>query len=78
MASMNQQTEKRLFLTDTLPEFATELRQLLEAQGEPELAAQVPGLAILERAAARTTSVPRSIRNRSRRAASVEVIGMWH
>jgi hypothetical protein len=46
---MNQQTEKRLRLTDTLPEFAAELRQLLEEQSESELAAQVPGLAILDR-----------------------------
>jgi hypothetical protein len=46
---MKQQTEKRLLLTDTLPEFAAELRQLLEKQGEPDLAAQVPGLAILDR-----------------------------
>jgi hypothetical protein len=46
---MNQQTEKRLFLTDTLPAFAAELRQLLTERGEPELAAQVPGLAILDR-----------------------------
>jgi hypothetical protein len=35
--------EKRLLLTDTLPAFATELRQLLTEQGESELAAQVPG-----------------------------------
>jgi hypothetical protein len=46
---MNHQTEKRLLLTDTLPTFAAKLRQLLVEQGEPELAAQVPGLAILER-----------------------------
>jgi hypothetical protein len=46
---MNQQTEKRLLLSDTLPLFATELRQLLEEQGEPELAAQVSGLMILDR-----------------------------
>jgi hypothetical protein len=46
---MNQQTEKRLLLADTLPTFAAELRQLLAEQGEPELAAQVPGLAILDR-----------------------------
>jgi hypothetical protein len=46
---MNQQTEKRLLLTDTLPEFAAELRQLLIEQGEPELATQVPGLVILDR-----------------------------
>jgi hypothetical protein len=46
---MNQQPEKRLLLTEVLPAFVTELRQLLEAQGEPELAAQVPGLVILDR-----------------------------
>ena len=46
---MNQPTERRLLLTDTLPAFAAELRQLLEEQGEPELAAQVPGLAIRDR-----------------------------
>jgi hypothetical protein len=46
---MNQQPEKQFLLADTLPAFATELRQLLEAQGEHELAAQVPGVVILER-----------------------------
>ncbi len=47
--SMNQQTEKRLPLADVLPSLANELRQLLEEQGEPKLAAQVPGLMILDR-----------------------------
>lgn len=46
---MNQATEKQLLLTDILPEFATELRRLLLEQGESDLAAQVPGLAILDR-----------------------------
>jgi hypothetical protein len=46
---MNQHTEKRPLLTDTLPAFAAELRQLLIEQGEPELAAQVPGLMIFDR-----------------------------
>src|SRR5271170_7423269 len=46
---MNQQTEKRLLLTDTLPAFSAELRQLLEEQGEHELAAHVPLLAIQDR-----------------------------
>lgn len=46
---MNQQTEKRLLLADTLPTLAAELRRLLEEQGESELAAQVPGLMILDR-----------------------------
>jgi hypothetical protein len=46
---LNKTTEKRVLLTDTLPAFAAELRQLLAEQGEPELAAQVSGLAILER-----------------------------
>ena len=46
---MNQQTEKRLLLTDTLPAFATELRELLDEQGEPDLAAQVPTLTIFDR-----------------------------
>ncbi|MGB6716816.1 MAG: hypothetical protein WBE47_07695 [Candidatus Acidiferrales bacterium] len=46
---MNQQTEKRLLLTDALPAFASELRQLLIENGEPELAAQVPGLMIFDR-----------------------------
>jgi hypothetical protein len=46
---MNQSNEKRLLLAHVLPAFAAELRQLLEEQGEPELAAQVPGVAILER-----------------------------
>jgi hypothetical protein len=47
--TMTQQTENRLLLTDTLPEFAAELRQLLIEMGEPELAAQVSGLTILDR-----------------------------
>jgi hypothetical protein len=47
--SMNQQTEKRLLLADTLPSLASELQQLLTEKGEPELAAQVPGLMILDR-----------------------------
>lgn len=46
---MNQKAEKRLLLSDTLPAFSAELRQLLEEQGEPELAAQVSNLAILDR-----------------------------
>ena len=45
----NRRPEKLLLLTDTLPAFAAELRQLLEAHGEPDLPAQVPGLAILDR-----------------------------
>ena len=46
---MNQQTEKPIRLINALPAFATELQQLLTDKGEPELAAQVPGLAILAR-----------------------------
>jgi hypothetical protein len=46
---MNKSTEKRPLLTDTLPEFAAELRQLLVEKGEPELASQVPALAIHDR-----------------------------
>ena len=46
---MNQQTTKQPLLTVVLPEFATELRQLLEEQGEPELAAQVPNSAVVDR-----------------------------
>jgi hypothetical protein len=46
---MNEQKEQRPLLTDTLPEFAAELRQLLVEKGEPELAAQVPTLAIHDR-----------------------------
>lgn len=48
---MNRQTEKRVLPTETLPEFATGLRQLLIEKGEPTLAAQVPGLAITGAAA---------------------------
>jgi hypothetical protein len=47
--SMNQEIEKRLLLTETLPAFAAELRQLLIEKGQPDLAAQVPGLMILDR-----------------------------
>ncbi len=46
---MNQQTETKLLLAAVLPTFAAELRQLLIEQAEPELAAQVPGLAIVDR-----------------------------
>jgi hypothetical protein len=46
---MNEEAKTRLLLTEALPAFATELRQLLEAQGELELAAQVSGLVILDR-----------------------------
>lgn len=46
---MNQQKQKRPLLTDILPAFASELRQLLIEQDEPELAAQVPSLAIFDR-----------------------------
>ena len=49
LGSMNKLTEKRLLLTDTLPAFAAELHQLLEEQGESELAAQVSELMILDR-----------------------------
>jgi len=40
--------EKRPLLTDVLPAFAAELRQLLVEKGEPELAAQVPRLMIFD------------------------------
>jgi hypothetical protein len=46
---INQQTEKRPLVADTLPAFANELRQPLIEKGEPELASQVSGLAILDR-----------------------------
>lgn len=46
---MPEQNATRPLLTDTLPMFSAELRQLLEERGEPELAAQVPGLKILDR-----------------------------
>lgn len=46
---MNQQKEERPLLTDRLPSVSTDLRQLLEEQGEPELAAQVSELKIVER-----------------------------
>jgi hypothetical protein len=38
---MNQQTEKRPLLTDALPAFETELRQLLIEKDEPELTCQM-------------------------------------
>lgn len=46
---MPEQNATRPLLTDTLPAFSAELRQLLDEHGEPELAAQVPSLAILDR-----------------------------
>jgi hypothetical protein len=44
---MNQQNQT--LLSEALLSFSTELRQLLEEQGEQELAAQVPGLMIFDR-----------------------------
>jgi hypothetical protein len=38
-----------VLLTETLPSLAYELEQLLEKEGERELAAQVPGLTIVDR-----------------------------
>lgn len=38
-----------MLLTDVLPKLAVELEQLLKKRGEPELAAQVPTLAIVDR-----------------------------
>ena len=49
MNSSDDSREKRQPLAEVLPEFAGELRQLLEEKGESELAAQVPGLMILDR-----------------------------
>lgn len=46
---MNQAKEKQPLLTNILPEFASELRQLLIENGETALAEQVPGLMILDR-----------------------------
>ncbi|HZU42947.1 MAG TPA: hypothetical protein VE994_09770 [Terriglobales bacterium] len=46
---MNKDAETRLLLANTLPAFAAELQRLLTEAAEPELAAQVPGLAILDR-----------------------------
>lgn len=46
---MNRHTQEPLLLTDAIPAFAAELRQLLQAQDEPELAAQVPGSTISDR-----------------------------
>jgi hypothetical protein len=45
----NPRLENRALLSDTLPAFAAELRQLLVEKGEPGLAAQVPSLRIFER-----------------------------
>ncbi len=41
--------ENQTLVSDALPAFAAELQRLLTEAGEPELAAQVPGLVILER-----------------------------
>jgi hypothetical protein len=46
---MHTHEQKQLLLADVLPAFATELRQLLTENGEPGLAAQVPGLMIFDR-----------------------------
>ncbi len=46
---MHRKSKERMFLAETFPALAAELRQLLIEEGEPELAAQVAGLRILER-----------------------------
>jgi hypothetical protein len=46
---MNQGNETPKPLVDAFPLLSEELQQLLVQKGESELAAQVPGLAILER-----------------------------
>jgi hypothetical protein len=38
-----------MLLTDILPQFAVELEQLLKERGEAKLAAQVPGLTVVDR-----------------------------
>jgi hypothetical protein len=43
-------------VVNMFPALATELQQLLVEQSEPELAAQVPGLTVIDDAAAATTS----------------------
>src|SRR6516162_1945850 len=47
--STNQQTKNEHPSLMCPPAFSAELRQLLEKQGEPDLAAQMPGLLILDR-----------------------------
>jgi len=42
-------TNDRRLVGDMFPTLATELQELLAEQGEPQLAAQVPGLAVVER-----------------------------
>ena len=50
VSRMKRQTQNHhLILSEAMPAFATELRQLLEEQGEPELAGQVRGLMIFDR-----------------------------
>jgi len=46
---LRAERKRGLLLVDVLPAFATELQQLLEEKGEPELAAQVPVLMIFDR-----------------------------
>jgi hypothetical protein len=46
---MNESYKTPKLLAETIPLLAEELKQLLGDQGEPELAAQVPKLAILGR-----------------------------
>jgi len=47
--SIQKPRKTRVIFTAAFPALAAELRQLLEEQGEPVLAAQVPGLMILDR-----------------------------
>jgi hypothetical protein len=49
VSGMNRQTKEHLSLSEAMPIFATELRELLDGQGEAELAAQVANLMILDR-----------------------------
>jgi hypothetical protein len=46
---MNRPIERGLLLANLLPEFANELQVLLKKQGQTELAAQVPGLRVVDR-----------------------------
>lgn len=49
VSRMNRQIQEHPILSEAMPAFATELQDLLEGQGESELAAQVPRLKIFDR-----------------------------
>jgi hypothetical protein len=70
--------KESMLLTEMLPVLADELEQLLKKSREPELAAQVPQLTVVDRRRAEMTSAHLSIRNRSLKERTVPAIVAWN